>query len=343
MRTNWKNSVGPIGPICLLSACLWSSSANAGTLEGSQASAPATVNLTAEGTLDWAHWGLFTETDFDQKAGGASQISNFTQITGSEANNVFQFADAAVAFSWSDGTPNASAVLTPSGIFVGGLTNGYQFTVGADTTQKVLKVYAGAWNAQVQFEATLSDGSAAAYVNDDLDDFGAGEASVYTIRFAADSPGQMLTVRIYSIALNDPDGNCTLMGATLGVPATGTLSGMGTFLPSGAAANLTSEGKLDWAHWGLATETDFNHKSGVTQQITGFSLIGSGFVAQTGSSPAAYYWSDGTPTQTSSNTSGIWVGGEGNGFEFTARPIQARSCYAFTPAPFQPGCISKRS
>ena len=199
-------------------ACLCSLQATAGILLGTQAAAPASVNLTAEGTLDWAHWGLSTATDFDQKSGVANQINNFTQISG--AGTVNRYANALAAYSWSDGTPTASATGTTTGVYTGGLDDGFEFTVAADTTTKFLKVYAGCWNAQARFEATLSDGSAAADVNETLDDYGSQHAAVYTIKFAANSAGQTLTLRISSMVLHG-GGNCTLMGASLGTPPPG--------------------------------------------------------------------------------------------------------------------------
>jgi hypothetical protein len=217
---------------CLAGACLGSLQATAGVLLGNEAAAPAAVNLTAEGTLDWAHWGLSTATDFDQKSGVANQISSFTQISGSDT--VARFDNALAAYSWSDGTPTASATDTTTGVYVGGLDDGFEFTVAADTTTKFLKVYAGCWNAQARFEATLSDSSAAAYVDETLDDYGSQHAAVYTIKFAANSAGQTLTIRISSMALHG-GGNCTLMGASLGTPPPGpTVMG-----PSTQVQNVT--------------------------------------------------------------------------------------------------------
>ena len=92
--------------VCLTGAWLCSHQAKAGTLSGTLSTAPAAVNLTAEGTLDWAHWGLAIKSDFDHKAGGASQISDVTTV-----GTVEQFPDALTGFSWSDGTPTASAAI----------------------------------------------------------------------------------------------------------------------------------------------------------------------------------------------------------------------------------------
>ena len=72
MKTNRNLS---ILAACLAGACLGRLQVIAGTLIGIEARAPAAVNLTAEGTLDWVHWGLTTERDVDRKSGGANQIS----------------------------------------------------------------------------------------------------------------------------------------------------------------------------------------------------------------------------------------------------------------------------
>jgi hypothetical protein len=37
-------------------------------------------------------------------------------------------------------------------------------------------------------------------------------------------------------------------------------------LPAGANVNLTPEGSIDWAHWGLTDPDDFNHKAGITSR-----------------------------------------------------------------------------
>jgi len=247
MKTNGKIS---ILLACLAGACLCSLQATAGILLGNEAAAPASVNLTAEGTLDWAHWGLSTATDFDQKSGVANQISDFTQISGLDTVN--RFDNALAAYSWSDGTPTASATGTTTGVYVGGLDDGFEFTVAADTTTKFLKVYAGCWNAQARFEATLSDGSAAAYVDETLDDYGSQHAAVYTIEFAANSAGQTLTIRISSIVLHG-GGNCTLMGASLGTPPLGpTVMGATTQVQS-VAVYSGSEASFSFAATNNAT------------------------------------------------------------------------------------------
>ena len=61
----------------------------------------ATVDLTAQGVLDWAHWGLNLPTDFDDKGGVTSQISNYIPV-GTSAD-YYQYGGNAQGFTWTDG------------------------------------------------------------------------------------------------------------------------------------------------------------------------------------------------------------------------------------------------
>src|SRR5256884_222184 len=73
------------------------------------------VNLTAEGPLDWVHWGLYTDSSLDRKAGVTPQIPDFTPKGSTPQFGPFQFADNYNGYSWSDGTPTSSATNTPTG------------------------------------------------------------------------------------------------------------------------------------------------------------------------------------------------------------------------------------
>jgi hypothetical protein len=116
-----------------------------GSLVGSLATPVSPINLTSEGTTDWAHWGLNTATSFDHKAGVSQRISNYTLLG---TTSVARFADNPTAFTWSDGTPTASATNTNTGVFVPGLNKGFQITLPADTTSRTLRIYLGLWKAQ---------------------------------------------------------------------------------------------------------------------------------------------------------------------------------------------------
>ena len=198
--------------------------ARAASLTGSFASIPqgADVNLTAEGSLDWVHWGLYTETSLDRKAGATPLISDFTIL---DATNgyayVYQFADNYNGYSWNDGTPTASVTNTPTGVWAYGVplrNTGFQFTVPADTTLRTLRVYVGAFAARGELEASLSDNSASAYSNSSLANMGNGPSGVYSISYAAQSAGQTLTIKWTLTMQTRPDANVTLQAAALSVP-----------------------------------------------------------------------------------------------------------------------------
>jgi len=184
-----------------------------GSLSGSNAVPPATLDLTAEGTADWAHWGLVSSNSFDHKSGVTQKISDFT-VLGTQA--VQQYADNFTAYTWTDGTPTPSATNSTTGVFISGITNGFQIQAPADTTPRRLKVYVGLYGAQGNFQAFLGDFSAPAYTDTSLNDVYGNSYAVYTLDYAAASTGQNLIVQYRSLTLYDQDfGNVTLQAATL--------------------------------------------------------------------------------------------------------------------------------
>jgi alpha-glucosidase (family GH31 glycosyl hydrolase) len=97
----------------------------------------------------------------------------------------------------------------------------------------------------------------------------------------------------------------------------GVLTGSIAAPPSNA--NLSTEGTTDWAHWGLNAVGDFNHKSGVTQQISNYTKIGSGTIMRHADNPVSFTWTGGTPTASATNsTTGIHnKSAVGSGFQIT--------------------------
>src|SRR5262249_48624512 len=90
---------------------------------------PPTINLTAEGASDWAHWGLESENSFDHKAGVSQQISNYSVVGFGPA---YAYADNTESYSWTDGTPTVSALSTPTGVYAAGQGEGFEVRVAAD-------------------------------------------------------------------------------------------------------------------------------------------------------------------------------------------------------------------
>ncbi|MFN0279803.1 MAG: hypothetical protein ACKVRN_14585 [Pyrinomonadaceae bacterium] len=294
------------------------------------------INLSTEGTADWAHWGLDSPTSFNHKNGVTQQISDYTALGTGE---VLQFKNS-VSYFWNDGTPTATAN-TDRGVYVIGLGNGFQVTAPADTTPRTLKIYLGLYRAGGRLEASLSDNSSPAFVDTSRVNPTSASNDVYTINYCAASSGQTLTIKWTVDTSFDQFANVTLQAATLvDGAATPTATATETFTPTATATatatstpgggslsgsqgvtpanvNLSAEGTADWAHWGLNTPASFNHKNGVTQQISNFSVLGMGPILRF-KNTIFYNWSGGTPTASANTRNGVYVIGLNNGFQITA-------------------------
>lgn len=186
-------------------------------LSVTSSASPATVDLTAQGASDWAHWGYGTAGDFDHKAAGNGQISNFSSVG---LNVPTQYGSGAISYRWSDGLngngrhPMVSA--TSTGIYV--LGGGFKISAPADTRVRRLRLYVGMYDASGQLDASLSDNSAATYSDHPYTSSNNSPVDVeYVITYAAGAPGQTVTVQwtVFNSALG---GNVTLQSATLDKP-----------------------------------------------------------------------------------------------------------------------------
>ncbi|NOS70257.1 MAG: hypothetical protein HOP33_10035 [Verrucomicrobia bacterium] len=224
---NWRWSA-----VLALLGCLMAGNATAGTLTATSIPIVGanTVNLSAEGDIDWAQWGTFTVTDFNQKAGVVSQIPNFTMLGGSPS----QFGNAAAKSAWVDGSIDKVITGRTAGVFVNGPpNNGFQLVIPASATTKILNLYIGRFNASGQLDLALSDGTTLSLTNTGNNRF--------TITFADSTPSATLTVNYYNLTAG---GNVTLMAASLASATslplsvgTPTISGSST-VPSGSTFDL---------------------------------------------------------------------------------------------------------
>jgi hypothetical protein len=377
-----------------------------GLLLSAVAGAPANVNLAQEGTTDWVHWGLFTQSSVNRKTGVVPQIGALT-IIGLEP--AYHYADNETTYSWTGGTPTSTFANTPTGLFVAGLNNGFNLTVPADTYPRTLRVYVGAYGARAKLTAQLSDYSAPVIIDRSIEHFGNGPAYVYSFYYSAATDGQTLSLSFtcdkkhdlqyanvtfqaatlvsavdpLSISLLQPTNNVVLdapaniqfeaaiagsavprkveffngstnLGQDTNAPYTLDWNGVppgnytitarttndvgialvsapvqvfvitggglmtGTFAPSDGSVDLTSEGTLDWMHWGLVRLNSLNRKRDVPQQISDVTEIGRGRADQYGDNLVAFQWSDGTPTlSVGGTTTGIFKYESGGGFQIT--------------------------
>lgn len=190
-------------------------------LRGSDSVIPDSINLSVEGTLDWAHWGLppgghpvstdvrgpLSENSFCHKT-DANLISDFTLA---HSSTVYWF-DSYKTYSWSDGSP-VSQASTKTGVYIGP-NNEFRFTVRADTTLRTLRIYWGLQDAVSHLTAQLSDRSAPDYVDTELVSNNGAVYEVTTITYQAASPNQTLAITLATT--NDKSGsNIALEAVTL--------------------------------------------------------------------------------------------------------------------------------
>ena len=257
----------------LASAALLLTMASATWAQGSLSAtiaptAGTSVNLTTEGVLDWSHWGINNLVQ-DHKAVGGNPVGLISDQTLVGASYSGAFGDNQVAFTWTDGTPTATATGSTTGIYEGG--GSFTFTVPADTTARLLKVYVGGVTAGTTFTASLSDGSAPDYTDSSLNSASAFAPDanhfygVYSIVYKAASAGKTLTITYTQVA---GSGNITLGAATLQVAPT---------TPPAAPTNLvafagTNRIGLQWT--ASAGATSYNVKSSASATGT-FTTIAS--------------------------------------------------------------------
>jgi hypothetical protein len=92
----------------------------------------------------------------------------------------------------------------------------------------------------------------------------------------------------------------------------------GAILDRPGHVNLSMVGTLDWVHWGLTNAGDFNHKSGVSSQISSFTVLGSEMVQRFAQEFTGFSWMGGTPTAVMAETrSAATIPRMGSGYRFT--------------------------
>jgi len=155
------------------------------------------VDLSSAGPADWAHWGLEGDLGaFNHRSGVAQPISTFTQL--GAASLLATNCCIETGFSWSEGTPAATASNAIGGVYVDTANasgDGFRFSVPAGTARETIRIYTGNWCVRARLEATLSDGSAPPLVDTSFDvPTPVLQNSIYTIDVRAGSPDQTLLV-----------------------------------------------------------------------------------------------------------------------------------------------------
>ena len=179
------------------------------------------VDLTAVGADNWAHWGNSSVTPAQTKNGGSGTIS--AALYGGGSANTYS-GDLRTT-SWTDGTPSASGSDTKGSYNNGGVNSGYEIQFDADTTERVATIYMGYYQCTAKITAIISDASTGNQVDSTTLTGTASTAydGVIVVTYSAASSGQNMKLRMEAPAGIGSPPNVSLGAAT--VKITGTAGG----------------------------------------------------------------------------------------------------------------------
>jgi len=177
-----------------------------GVLSGTRAGIGGMIDLTAEGTTDWVHWGRLVAGDVNRKS------TTVKGIAMTNTGTLVRWPSFSPQYKWSDGTPTVSESGTNAGVYILGDNNAYTFTVPAGTTTRTLRLYLTIYRGTGVLTAHLSDASAADYTDSQTNGIG-NTNSRYTISFRSAKADQTLTVT-YTLTNDQGGGTVDLMAAT---------------------------------------------------------------------------------------------------------------------------------
>jgi hypothetical protein len=184
--------------IALIACCLslrasaqnpifFSTPPSSGTLSGSLANTPTTVNLTTTGTAGWIAWGTTGGCPGqNQSSSPANPISNYTAVGSPSIAFINGYP---VTFSWTglSGDTNGCYWSSVSGA-------GVTFTAPAGTSSHTLIAYLECYGASFSMSATLSDGSATMSPITSTCPAGVNTPEIFTFVYRAASNSQTLTL-----------------------------------------------------------------------------------------------------------------------------------------------------
>ena len=182
--------------------------APANALAISRAAVPASVDLSAEGTRDWVHWGLDGTFSLERrKAGG------FAILEGTPTAPRHRHALSPQRFVWADGQQVQRTSGTPSGIRTCGTENGFTVSAPAGRQYRTLRLYLGVTKGLGRLDARLSTGGSP--VRAVLESRSAFRTSVFTLTYRAPRAGKLTVTWMTEKSFDSSCGGVAVQAATL--------------------------------------------------------------------------------------------------------------------------------
>lgn len=180
-----------------------------GSVKIARSGVPARVDLTAEGSRDWVHWGEQSTFSLERRKSG-----DFAILEGPPTAPRFRHGFSPQLFSWRDGSPVDRSDGTPTGIRTCGKGNGFTISAPSSTSTRTLRLYVGALAGRGKLTAKLSTGGASASAtfeerSNNLD------TAVFAITYRAPKAGKINLSWVTDVSFNRDCGGVALEAATL--------------------------------------------------------------------------------------------------------------------------------
>lgn len=282
-----------------------------------------TINLTAEGTVDWAQFYSNSTTDFIRKDQAEAKIKNFEVIDGIDG----KINDGTFSFEATDGT---GTPVNRSGISARSLNDGFTLELPYSDKMQEAKFYANTWGGDVTLEIAVNDTVfySGAFGKDDSSGMTGQE---FVITYKVPSKLDKVTAKLYCSKDLEQWGGCVTALQAVTVKETDesipvpepedTQVVFGTHTAP-ETVNLTEEGSVDW---NLFTATDLEQieKKAGGRGISGLSAIQTVTKLNGNSCDTTFSFTDGTNNTAGSYSKGIVFEKAGNGISFDL-PYSAR-------------------
>jgi hypothetical protein len=180
-----------------------------GSISLTQAGVPGLVNLSAEGSRDWVHWGEQSTFSLERDKNGG-----FAILEGAPKAPRFRHGLSPQRFSWQGGSPVDHSDGTPTGIRTCGKNNGFTISAPATTGSRTLRLYAGVLAARGRLEAKLSTGGATkvSYIEQRASKL---TSTVFVLTYRAPKNGTLTLNWVTEASFNTDCGGVALEAATL--------------------------------------------------------------------------------------------------------------------------------
>jgi hypothetical protein len=167
------------------------------------------VDLSAEGSRDWVHWGLESTFSLERDNDG-----NFAILEGSPTAPRFRHALSPQRFSWRGGSPVDRSDGTPTGIRTCGKGNGFKISAPATTSTRTLRLYVGVLAGRGRLEANLTTGGGTSVAR--IEERGASlDTAVFVVTYRAPKDGVLKVNWVTEESFSNDCGGVALEAATL--------------------------------------------------------------------------------------------------------------------------------